>query len=694
MCSAYLISASYDKEIRFWDGSTGRMVRNFSFQGSQVNAMLVIPDTTHLAVAGFAALRIYDMGAEIGPAGGSSGACAPPLFSIYENQYAMNLTSLGTFPVYPLRDGVSGVDAAENSISSLFCTGTELGTTSVLELTSTGSTELLTVLFATSEDGHIRFFNANSPTALNLLLDINAGAAVTCSAVSPDRHTLITGSQIGRVSVWHLPSIAAAAAQQTDGGNKGAPLASKPLQEITFDGDYTAIRSIAVDPLARWAVAATNAGKLHFMRFGNAQLLGPSQVSSEPSVKRVAEDDGSTEEEEVEQVGKEQSNQQVQQSVPASGSAESVTATVGSNGPSTRLAPSANTVRPSYSPTSCLHSEGNREGSSEVDDGALVQPSAGNSEASPSVANELLETGTSTLNMDINKKPSTQALQSSSPGNIFSIQQQFSMKVFYTFQAHHKYILKVAISPNMDLLVTCSADYTVGRFILPSILQCHDHTKQVDASDHPAAGLGELAAPDAARPVAASAEGNRTDIPRSVSLLQPKTGESEPPCANAFMRTKEQDIPPRNVEENTKPIEASTNDLVIADAQPTASTLGNSAEAVKKTGCSTDTAAENHDATPSTMANFPPLGCDGDAGDVLELRELKPLTGHTRWVWDCVFSDCGRFLFTASSDQTLRMWASLLSDRPQSTSFIGHMKPVVCCILYIERRKKAVNSSE
>jgi WD40 repeat protein len=34
----------------------------------------------------------------------------------------------------------------------------------------------------------------------------------------------------------------------------------------------------------------------------------------------------------------------------------------------------------------------------------------------------------------------------------------------------------------------------------------------------------------------------------------------------------------------------------------------------------------------------------------------RTLTGHTRWVWDCVFSVDAAYLVTASSDATARLW--------------------------------------
>lgn len=702
MSSTFIVSASYDKEIRFWDGSTGRTVRSFPFQGSQVNAMLTIPNTTHLAVGGFGAVRVYDIGVEAGSAGGNSGTQPPPIFSVYENQYAMNVTSLGTFPLYPQRDEEMHLNSAEASMSSLFCTSADLAATATLDPTpTTGSAGVLTVLFATSEDGHIRFFNANSPTTLNLLLDISAGAAITCSAVSPDRHTLFTGSQIGRVSVWHIPSIVAAAAQHGDSTSRGGLFASKPMQEIAFNGDYTAIRSIAVEPLARWAVAATSAGKLHFMCFGRcAQNLTGTHASEAHAAGRLANEEVPGEEEET--------SPQVQRPVAEGTVADSAPA-IATNDSSSRSINSANTLRPSCGPLSVLKTHGNEGSGGDVAANASESPLA-NDGVTFSDAVDASDTGNSAPGMDVTKKFSAPGLLTSSSVNSSSIQQQFFLKVFHSFQAHHKYILKVAISPNIDILVTCCGDYTVGRFVIPPILQCCDVTTKHASgceSDSHSAGVSSLtsavrlsgltekntaAGSDPTNQVAAAGDNNGAGAggataASSSSLLQPKADEGAVLTPTAAPSTSfTHDGSTGSVEDGVKPVAAVANDPTVNESQPLATM-----ETVKKMTSPADAPTERHDAFHLAMSNFPQLVAEGSTqvniGDGVEFKELKPLTGHTRWVWDCAFSDCGRFLFTASSDQTLRMWTSLLSDRPHSTSFVGHMKPVVCCMLYVERKK-------
>ncbi|CAG7877247.1 unnamed protein product [Brassica rapa] len=58
----------------------------------------------------------------------------------------------------------------------------------------------------------------------------------------------------------------------------------------------------------------------------------------------------------------------------------------------------------------------------------------------------------------------------------------------------------------------------------------------------------------------------------------------------------------------------------------------------------------------------------------------KVLTGHQRWVWDCVFSVDGEFLVTASSDMTARLWS--MPAGKEVKVYQGHHKATVCCALH------------
>ncbi|CAA6668523.1 unnamed protein product [Spirodela intermedia] len=57
----------------------------------------------------------------------------------------------------------------------------------------------------------------------------------------------------------------------------------------------------------------------------------------------------------------------------------------------------------------------------------------------------------------------------------------------------------------------------------------------------------------------------------------------------------------------------------------------------------------------------------------------RTLVGHQRWVWDCIFSVDGAYLITASSDATARLWS--VSTGEAIRVYQGQ-KPTVCCALH------------
>ncbi|RNF26240.1 WD repeat-containing protein wat1 [Trypanosoma conorhini] len=685
MCAAFLISASYDKQIRFWDGASGRTVRCFSFQDSQVNALLLIPDTTYLAVAGFGVVRVYDIGspntaaaaaaAASGGGGGGASNQAPPLLSSYENQSAMNFTSLGSFPLHLKRGAASFFGSStDNSTSSLLNGTVELGSTQ-RPLQDNTCVELSTALYATSEDGHIRFLNATNPNALQLIWDISTNVAITCSALSPDRQTLLTGSQIGRVSVWHLPTITEVATQQLQ-NSAGIPFGQKPLQEISFDTDYTAIRSIAIEPLARWAVAATNAGKLHFLRFvREAHGCGPLP---DPSAGSEAKPEGS----------------ETKEAKEAEDSMGVALATKDAKDPADCGAAAASQDAGSFQlegvcrPTA-VGNDGGVCGSKSNFLGSSAEALAEESRTLAFVSSPDAQALPAQVSSSDQKFGSETSSNDSSSKQL-PFPQQFLMEVFYSFQAHYKYILKVAISPSTDLLVTCCADYTVGRFLIPKELQqgtafetkrsgddissCQESEQAVTAtvplSSDVVEGLQERRMTQPGAPEVALAV---------ASLLQPMAAAEDSQSAPA-------DKPKGAEAKMSETSRSGTSRKVSADVDE-----GKPAESAAKTEEKpAATPADFADASSLQFSVVPSLNIDGNtqlhSTGVLQFVALKPLTGHLRWVWDCVFSDCGRYLFTASSDHYLRMWTGLLTDRVQSTCFIGHTKPVVCSILYYEKR--------
>jgi len=57
----------------------------------------------------------------------------------------------------------------------------------------------------------------------------------------------------------------------------------------------------------------------------------------------------------------------------------------------------------------------------------------------------------------------------------------------------------------------------------------------------------------------------------------------------------------------------------------------------------------------------------------------KTLTGHTRWVWDCVFSAGSDYLVTASSDGSAKLWD--ISQGDPIRNYSGHSKSITCIAL-------------
>ena len=142
-------------------------------------------------------------------------------------------------------------------------------------------------------------------------------------------------------------------------------------------------------------------------------------------------------------------------------------------------------------------------------------------------------------------------------------QAELELQLFNRIQAHHKYILRVNISPDGRLMATCSADYTIKLWSLPEELW----------NDEPS--------------------GARTPLPAAVG--------------------------------------------------------------------------------PADSAGFIPL---------------KSLQGHTRWVWDCAFSECSKVLVTVSSDNYVRLWTDLTELKRKSDPLVGHQKPVTCVLFeYLEAKK-------
>ncbi|EPY29808.1 hypothetical protein AGDE_09803 [Angomonas deanei] len=473
MAAPVVLSASYDKQVRFWDTTSGRTTRNFTFQDSQVNGLYLIPDTSYLTVTGFGCLRIYEVrhpqdstGDAASPPSGvpptvpatmnapvQSGNAPPPLLTSFESASSMNFTSVGSFILE--QGGNVGTTHSRYLSSSSSLSSQLFGTL----LDDVLFSDVSTVLFATSEDGHLRFFDVKASNTLRVLKDISTGAAITCSRLSPDRRFLLTGNQMGQVLVWHLPSILLSvqsgkanlpkegeteeeAKEREERRRRIALFGAQPVQELSMDGDYSAIRSMDIDPLARWVVVATNVGKLHFLRFARDPRLRGSKSPA-----------GMTDDE------------------------------VGGVTPDGRRTPSAAST-PEHGSRSGMVSPGPRESiyrSAKATDRRTSHsgvPSQTSNYTPGSMAlHSSVEVPPTLYDSAVNRPAENTAAPAAateaqvSERQSHPVVQELELEEFYSFQPHYKYILRVLISPGCDLLVTCSADYTVGRFVIPVPMQ-------------------------------------------------------------------------------------------------------------------------------------------------------------------------------------------------------------------------------
>lgn len=512
--SSSVITASYDRQVRFWDPVSGRTIRNFVFQDSQINALSVSKDRCRLAVAGHGVIRYYDI---------ASSSQYPPAVATFECSAAANFTAIGHMPL-------------DNGTGSL--------------------------LYACSEDGVLRILDPRQST-MSVLKECSANpVAITCATLSADGRLLITGSQIGKVSVWLCRSFIEEAGNSS---TAGSAVSTKPLQELSFTGDHTAIRSIAFSPLSNWVAVSTNAGKVHCLGFSKDVRPAADQSANSASGAATPQRSAFL-----------AANQQHQRSMSDTGAVNSDSTSVVSGGGT--HASSDTPVR--------------------LNDPTPLN-NAGTDDPSPMLSTPALATSA--------PKPPVLLLSKD--------QKEWFLECVHSMTCHYKYILKVAISPDGKMLATCCADYTVGLWQVPKILARPGDVEEVlkSMAPSPSKAATEGAGQDAGSPTALGV----TAVPQA---LTPKTsmGSMSP-----------------------------QRDASVAAYSPQATKQPNPYEFVA----------------------------------------LKPLQGHTRWVWDCAFSPCSTVLVTVSSDNHVRLWSNIHTDKPKSDIFVGHTKPVVCVLLDVDRSR-------
>ncbi len=344
---------------------------------SQVNCMSLSPDRTRLAVGLCGRIRWFDY---------STFAPVCVLEQTASSQQAFgNFTSIVYVPL--------SQDASIAALSSH-------------------------VVLATNEDSFLRLVDARTAGQARLLREIaTGGVALTCGTLFPDNSLYITGSQVGRLAVWHVPTIIEDAKSAA-----GSNTPTKPLQDVSFRDDHAVVRSIGVSPLGNWVAVALNSGMVHAMRFSRdvpIMMVAPSPI--------------------------------------ASAVASAVTAT----SPSGRRPADESPIVPS-------DAEGLEGGESSLSGGGVAEnPSIIRHTTPPGSANNASSLATEGL---LNASIMSPTAPARPAAGLSPLQQHYQLEEFSAFRAHNKYILRCVISPNNQLLATCSADYTINLWQVPSSL--------------------------------------------------------------------------------------------------------------------------------------------------------------------------------------------------------------------------------
>lgn len=619
-------------------------MRRATFEESQINCMHLCLDNRYLVVGGSCVLRVYDLESA---APRDTGLPDIPTVARFECSGQMNFTSIGSFRLRRdvVDSGLLGLEESSSDFYNVTCMGIQ-----------TIDADVSLVLYATSEDGYVRFFDGRFNGTLRTLKTIRTGVAITCSILSPDYRFLLTGSQIGQISVWHLPSVIASialenkkmsnslsrlnnfSAPQSDpscGGVRKSGSADEknsresvveevllfgnhPLQTISFENDYSAIRSVCMSPVGWWGVAATHCGNLHFICL--------SKYASVPTAKSRR---GTAKEEDAEDArGKDSENspshQRAARRTTYASALEANSQRITGRYPLSQEGGDSAGHSASISPpvTTAVGRTGLAEGplSPEAIDAAELR---------------LLQ------NQKVEENASSYTVKT-------AVQRDLEMIVFHSFPAHRKYILKVVLAPNNSMIVTCSADYSLGRFVIPEVLQVWRMNPQrttTSLSEGVSDGMLGVRASKGGRGDSFVAEGSldSLNVRQEAGLVSPTpdggpSGVGSSPMENIH-------VDPESLTSLNACFSPGESTKGAGEVPPYCSSL--------------------------TSVHFP---------------ELKPLTGHVRWVWDCAFTTCSSFLFSASSDTTIRMWNGLLeNDNCPSTCFAeGHKKPVVSLLLYNE----------
>ncbi|KAG8465062.1 hypothetical protein KFE25_012425 [Diacronema lutheri] len=146
--SVFIVTAGYDRSIRFWEAPSGRCYRTLTYPDSQVNALDITPDKQSIAAVGNPHVRLYDA------VGGN-----PHPISTFEGHTA--------------------------------------------SVTAVGFQQANGWMFTGSEDGTVKIWDMRCSTP-GCQRDYECRAPVNTVVLHPNQGELISGDRNGYIRVWDL----------------------------------------------------------------------------------------------------------------------------------------------------------------------------------------------------------------------------------------------------------------------------------------------------------------------------------------------------------------------------------------------------------------------------------------------------------------------------------------------------------
>ncbi|PLW27270.1 hypothetical protein PCANC_24811 [Puccinia coronata f. sp. avenae] len=170
-----LATGGYDNTIRFWEAWSGICVKSINHPQSQINRLAISPDKRHLAVAGNAHVRLYDVAiatASNHPAPNQGSNATPANDQTSQHQQQAHAQT-GLLQSFPHNGNVTSV--AWPKESKWFVTG--------------------------CEDGAMRIWDTRTPVAQRTY---DHKAAVNDIAIHPNQGEIISCDQSGAIKIWDL----------------------------------------------------------------------------------------------------------------------------------------------------------------------------------------------------------------------------------------------------------------------------------------------------------------------------------------------------------------------------------------------------------------------------------------------------------------------------------------------------------